>query len=243
MERKTEVILIDVGNSSIKTAEVSGGEFGKTIVWKDFLSIQNHYDMIIPFIISSVKNLDQSVFANRKVHFLSDESLLPISLDYHTPETLGADRIAAAVGAHDLFPDRNNLIVDLGTCMTIDLIDSSGIFQGGVISPGLQMRMKSLNHFTDQLPDISKEWLEINSSEIGKTTKECLLSGSFWAMMHEIKGVFRTLEKDFTSLNMLLTGGDAHFFESKLKAHIFAGSKIVHKGLYKIWKQQSNSNS
>ncbi len=117
-------------------------------------------------------------------------------------------------------------------------MDSSGTFQGGVISPGLQMRMKSLNHFTDKLPDISTEWININSFEIGKTTKECLLSGSFWAMIHEIKGVYQTLEKDFTSLNMLLTGGDAHFFESKLKAHIFAGSKIVQKGLYRIWKYQ-----
>lgn len=237
MSEKLEVILVDVGNSSVKTTEVVDGNFVRTKVWSDLGEVLEYYQGAA-FMISSVRKLPQNVLNSDKVTILSNHTSIPISLDYNTPETLGADRIAAAVGVAELFPDHDNLIIDLGTCMTIDLVDKSGVFRGGIIAPGLKMRMKSMSSFTAQLPDISDEWEVFNSKILGKTTKECLYSGSFWAMVHEINGVIQTLKEDFTSLNTILTGGDAHFFESKLKAHIFAGSKIVQKGLYRIWKYQ-----
>ncbi|WP_420317434.1 type III pantothenate kinase [Ekhidna sp.] len=234
---KVEVILVDVGNSSIKTTEVSNGEFSPTKKFSEFSDLLENYTKY-PMIISSVRKLPFFIEERSNTILLNYETPLPIALNYSTPVTLGADRIAAVVGANEIFPDKDNLVIDLGTCMTIDLIDSAGTFQGGIISPGLRMRMKSMSHYTDQLPDISEEFIELSSGVIGKSTKECLYSGSFWSIIHEINGVIRTLEEDFTSLNMILTGGDAHFFESKLKAHIFAGSKIVQKGLYRIWKYQ-----
>lgn len=236
MSEKLEVILVDIGNSSIKTTEVVDGNFLDTKVWNDVNELSGQYNNI-PMMVSSVKKQNNGIEGDR-VTILSHRTPLPITIDYETPETLGADRIAAAVGAYDLFPNQDNLVIDLGTCMTIDLVDRSGVFRGGIISPGLTMRMKAMSNYTDQLPDISQEWSLIEAGELGKTTKECLYSGSFWGIVHEINGVLRTLEADFTSLNMILTGGDAHFFESKLKAHIFAGSKIVQKGLYRIWKYQ-----
>ncbi|MEP1035667.1 type III pantothenate kinase [Ekhidna sp.] len=237
MSEKLEVILVDIGNSSIKTTEVVKGEFLDTVTWKNLEEILTNYKDI-PLMVSSVKEIASGTLIGHRAHVLTHQSPLPITLDYNTPETLGADRIAAAVGANELFPETHNLVIDLGTCITTDLIDSSGVFRGGIISPGLKMRMKAMFNYTDQLPDISEEWQGIDSAELGKSTKECLFSGSFWGIVHELNGVIRTLEKDFTSLNTILTGGDAHFFESKLKAHIFAGSKIVQKGLYRIWKYQ-----
>lgn len=237
MSEKLEVILVDIGNSSIKTTAVIDGSFGDTITWKKLDEVFSTYPDI-PMMISSVRKMSKNIPNHNHINLLSHRTPLPITLDYETPETLGADRIAAAVGAYEEFPDGNTLVIDLGTCMTMDLIDESGVFHGGIISPGLTMRMKAMANYTDQLPDISTEWKDINSNELGKSTKECLFSGSFWGIIHEINGVVRTLEKDFTSLNTILTGGDAHFFESKLKAHIFAGSKIVQKGLYRIWKYQ-----
>ncbi|MEQ6167333.1 type III pantothenate kinase [Ekhidna sp. MALMAid0563] len=238
MDEKIEVILIDVGNSSVKTTEVVNGEFINTRVWTEGLSsVLAHY-RATPIMISSVRKLPEELELNDNITVLSHLIKLPIKLDYDTPETLGADRIAAAVGVMEKFPEENNLIIDLGTCMTIDLVEKGGIFKGGVIAPGLKMRMKSMAHFTDKLPDISSEWEHIMSGELGKSTKQCLFSGSYWGIIHEINGVLQTLRQDFTSLNTILTGGDAHFFESKLKAHIFAGSKIVQRGLYRIWKYQ-----
>ncbi|MEP0984517.1 type III pantothenate kinase [Ekhidna sp.] len=233
--KEIEVILVDIGNSSIKITEVIHGEFGETRKLDNLLELANSNDQI-PLMISSVKNIDLKVFGSRDVKLLLHNSPMPITLDYETPETLGPDRIAAAVGANELFPKHNNLIVDLGTCMTIDLVDMSAVFRGGIISPGLKMRMTAMAKFTDKLPDISSEFGEINFNVLGKSTKECLYSGSLGGILNEINGVVRTLSKDFTSLNTIITGGDAHFFESKLKAHIFAGSKIVQKGLYRIWK-------
>lgn len=237
MSEKLEVILVDIGNSSIKTTEVVGESFNETVTW-------NHLDDVVAryrgtaMMISSVRRINPDILNGINATVLSYKTPLPIALDYDTPETLGPDRIAAAVGVNELFPNKNNLVIDLGTCMTIDLIDQSNVFRGGIISPGLQMRMKAMAHYTDRLPDISTEWMGIDAAELGKSTKECLYSGSFWGIIHEINGAIRTLEQDFTSLNTILTGGDAHFFESKLKAHIFAGSKIVQKGLYRIWKYQ-----
>lgn len=235
MLRKIEVILVDVGNSSIKITEVINGDFGETLKFDTLSQVTDTY-RDVPIMISSVKGLDSSILELKTVKILTHESPMPIKLDYSTPETLGPDRIAVAVGAYEMFPQQDNLIIDLGTCMTIDLVDKSGVFRGGIISPGLKMRMSSMAQFTDKLPDISSEWQNLDSKELGKSTKECLYSGSFWGIVHEINGVLRTLSKDFTSLNTIITGGDAHFFESKLKAHIFAGSKIVQKGLYRIWK-------
>ncbi|WP_370090335.1 type III pantothenate kinase [Ekhidna sp.] len=237
MSEKLEVILVDVGNSSIKTTEVVNGEFINTKIWEDISQVENYYEGTA-LMISSVRNLPSSLLDNKNAKVLSHLTPMPITIDYTTPETLGPDRIAAAVGAIELFPNKDNLIIDVGTCMTIDFIDKSTVFRGGIISPGLKMRMKSMAHYTDKLPDISDEIQDMNSPALGKSTKECLFSGSFWGMIHEINGVIKTIEQDFTSLNTILTGGDAHFFESNLKAHIFAGSKIVQKGLYRIWKHQ-----
>ena len=237
MGKKLEVILVDIGNSSIKTTEVIGGEFQETIFWDELGDVVSEYGGV-PLMISSVRKIDDTILSKSEAKILTYRTKLPIDIEYNSPDTLGADRIAAAVGANTLFPEENNLVIDLGTCITIDLIDRHKVFKGGIISPGLTMRMQAMAKFTDQLPDISEEWKDLNSNELGKTTKECLLSGSFYGIIHEINGVLRTLEKDFTSLNMILTGGDAHFFESNLKAHIFAGSKIVQTGLYRIWKYQ-----
>ncbi|MEQ9006865.1 MAG: type III pantothenate kinase, partial [Ekhidna sp.] len=147
MSEDIKVILVDIGNSSIKTTEVVGGRFQETLIWKDLQQALDRYGES-PLMVSSVRKLDERLSGKTNIEVLSHLTRLPISLNYKTPETLGADRIAAAVGVFDLFPDMDNLIIDLGTCMTIDLVEKTGVFRGGVISPGLVMRMKAMAHFT-----------------------------------------------------------------------------------------------
>ncbi|GAB4233894.1 MAG: hypothetical protein Tsb0034_07350 [Ekhidna sp.] len=239
MEEKIEVILLDIGNSQIKSAEVIAGKIGNARQWHTLDAVNDGYDPSIPFMISTTRKITFEELKGRVYCNLSHDLSLPVTLDYKTPETLGADRIAAAVGATVLFPNTNSLIVDVGTCMTLDFVDESNVFRGGVISPGLKMRMKAMADYTSRLPNVSEDFNGVQSDPIGKSTKECLISGAYWAMIHEINGVIRYLEEDFTSINVILSGGDTDFFESKLKAHIFAGSKIVQTGLYRIWKDQS----
>lgn len=243
MGEKIEVILLDIGNTRIKSIEVINGVFQDQKTWKNIETFNKYYPSDIPIMISAVGKFDRTLFNQTQVIILDYKSRLPILLDYKTPETLGSDRIAAAVGAFALYPDRDNLIIDIGTCITIDFLDKEAKFQGGIISPGLKMRMKAMSNYTSRLPDISNTWESIEKNYTGKSTKECLVSGSYYGIIHELNGTINAFTKDFTSINVILTGGDAHFFESKLKATIFAGSKIVEIGLYEIWKNNSAGNN
>lgn len=242
MSQKIEVILLDIGNTLIKSMEVINGELTSHKTWNDLAEFNNYYHRNIPAMISSVGKFNEDLLSGRDLTILNYKTPLPIELDYKTPETLGVDRIAAAVGAWSLFPDRNSLVIDIGTCITIDFIASQGIFEGGAISPGLKMRMKSMAHYTDRLPDISEEWSRIDLVKPGKSTKECLLSGVFYGIVHELNGAIETFSNDFTSINVILTGGDAHLFESNLKEPIFAGSNLVLTGLYSIWSKTAIGN-
>ena len=240
MSEKIEVMLIDAGNTSIKSAEVINGNFLNKKMWKSVVELRGNYQTI-PKIISSVRgdhNSLKKLFHSDTDIILDHNTKIPIQIDYHTLETLGVDRIALAVGANYLFPQQHTLIVDLGTCVTMDVIDKESLFRGGAISLGLTMRMKAMAHFTSVLPDISSDWKEIVERNCGKSTKESLLNGSYKGLINEINGTIETISHDFSPLNVILTGGDAHFFDSRIKAHIFAGSKIVEMGLYRIWKYQ-----
>jgi len=235
MERP-EVILVDIGNTRIKITEVFDGVLAnqKTII--SIESIDEIYPADIPMMISSVRKLDLSF--GRKYTLLSNTTSLPIKLDYKTKDTLGVDRIAAAVGAYALFPESTSLIIDMGTCITIDLLENGTVFRGGVISPGLKMRFQSMAAFTDNLPDLSSEWEHTKNVLPGKSTSECMINGVIEGIRMEINGYIEQFERKFTSINAILTGGDAHFFESRIKPPIFAGLKIVETGLYRIWKYQ-----
>jgi type III pantothenate kinase len=162
---------------------------------------------------------------------LSKKTPLPITLNYDTPQTLGKDRIATAVAAYKLFPNKNNVIFDIGSCMTIDFIDKKGVFHGGRISPGLEMRLKAMHHFTGKLPLVEKN-SEIGSVE--KSTTACMQSGAFWGLFFEIEGTIEDFKKRYSDINVILTGGDANMFDKRLKSSIFADSFFLLKGLENI---------
>lgn len=241
MRKQIEVITVDTGNTSIKSSEVVNGTLINSQKWNSMDDLVNGYPDL-PIVVSSVNKSHLEALKDKRcssrILLLDHQVKIPIKIDYDTPETLGADRIAAAVGAHHLFPNQNNIIIDLGTCLTIDSIDKQGIYHGGSISPGLIMRMQSMARYTANLPDISHEWKTIGEYLLGKTTKQSLFNGSFKGLLYEINGAVETLKENMASCNVILSGGDAHFFESRIKAHIFAVSKIVEIGLYRIWKYQ-----
>jgi len=168
---------------------------------------------------------------------LDHKTAIPIKSEYESPETLGVDRISSAVGAKFLYPDKACLIVDLGTCITIDLLDSDGVYQGGSISPGLKMRLKAMHKFTSGLPLIAA-----NSSPelIGKTTKECIQSGAINGTAAELESIIGRYQQFFEDLIIIFCGGDAIFFESKINHHIFALPNLVLIGLNHILRYNLN---
>ena len=187
-------------------------------------------------ILSAVKVVDQEIIQFLSGNFnyfleLDQQTELPIENLYETPETLGKDRIAAAVGANELFPDQNLLIIDAGTAITYDLVSEKNQFIGGNISPGLEMRFKALNQFTGKLP-------LINYSDefqlIGRNTTDAIRAGVQNGMRYEIDQTIAIFNRNYQNLQIIMTGGDSNFFDKKLNYSIFVHFNLTLIGLNRI---------
>lgn len=139
---------------------------------------------------------------------LTSQTALPIRIDYKTPATLGPDRIAAACGAWALHRGEDCLVIDAGTCITVDFLDHEGVYHGGAIMPGLGMNLQALHTFTAKLPLISLEGVE-KAPVLGRTTEESILAGTLGATMLALAGYVALYRQKCPALRVLLTGGDA----------------------------------
>jgi len=164
-------------------------------------------------------------------HRLNHLSLLPISTPVGKPETIGADRLAIAAAAVHFHPQKNNLVIGLGTCITYNFINKDHEFLGGAISPGMEMRFKSLQYYTAKLPLIKPD---SNTGLVGYDTRTNILTGVLMGMAHEIDGFIEQYGSKFSNFNVLLTGGDIAYLASHLKNKIFADPDLLFKGLFAI---------
>ena len=162
---------------------------------------------------------------------------VPIQKHYDTPHTLGADRVAAAVGATVRFPQQNCLVLDMGTCLTADLVEAGpapdgAAFQGGLISPGLRMRFQAMHTFTERLPlvSVSDEWPDLTARNTGDAMRSGVMNG----MLFELNGLIESYRNRYAELVVAVCGGDAPLFESRLKPTIFAVPELVLVGLNRI---------
>jgi type III pantothenate kinase len=234
-------LVVDIGNTSTKLGIFHKNELQEKYVLQKFVPAE------VQKIIKAYPQLKFAIVSNVTAHgkewynYLSSrlnckyvhiEMPLPIGIDYKTPETLGTDRIAAAAGGAFLYPKTDLLIIDAGTCIKYDFIDKDGVFQGGAIAPGLQMRLKALKDYTARLPQIE---FDPNYNElIGKSTRESILSGTQTAMVNEISGFNIAYKIQFPELKCVICGGDAEYLAKALKKHIFANPNLVLFGLNHI---------
>lgn len=137
---------------------------------------------------------------------LSPETPLPITVEYESRQTLGADRVAAAAGAAALFPEQNILIADVGTALTLDILDSTATFRGGNISPGVSLRFRALNEFTSALPLVEADGAV---PLFGYDTKSAIRSGVLRGISAEIYGSWRDARAQYDASRLILSGGDA----------------------------------
>ncbi len=167
---------------------------------------------------------------------LTHETQVPFINKYATPATLGLDRIALVAGAVDAYPHKNCLIIDAGTCITYDFVNNKGEYLGGAISPGIQMRLKAMNHFTARLPMAKVSDLH---DFIGGTTHESLSSGAVHGAINEVVGTIKKYKSRFPEMITILTGGDLEVFDGLLKNTIFAAPEILLRGLNNILDQHA----
>lgn len=165
---------------------------------------------------------------------LNADTPLPFANAYQTPQTLGRDRIALAAGASHRAPGQPVLAIDAGTCITLELVDASGVYQGGIIAPGVRMRLQAMHTFTARLPLV--DWLD-NGQEVplsGKSTRDCMLAGAVTASAAELDGLVDRFRMENPGLVVMLTGGDGPALAASMKNRIFAVPHLLMEGLNKI---------
>ena len=233
-------LCLDIGNTRAKIGLFDGRQL------LAFWSIPRSEIMDFPRMITnhSIKNVILSTVAQDvgdqisqiwgdRINFieLNENTALPIQHTYRTPETLGKDRIAAVVGATLVGPEGNKLIIDAGTCITFEMLKDNQDYLGGNISPGIQMRLKAMHHFTARLPKIE---MRPTTSTIGYNTQSAMLNGAQWGAIWEIEGTIDHFASKFDPLTVIFTGGDANFLAEKMKKKIFVHQHLVLMGLNKI---------
>lgn len=211
----------------------------KVIVLKDdsnetIKSLINDYKpqrSILSSVIEHNPAIEEVLTAHTRFHKLSHLTKLAFTSPVGKPETIGADRLALAAAAVHFYPRMNNLVIGLGTCITYNFINKFHEFLGGAISPGMEMRLKAMSHFTAKLPLVEAD---ANVPLIGYDTKTNLQTGAVLGMVYEIDGFIEEYASKFSNFNVLLTGGDIVHLASHLKNKIFADPDLIFKGLYAI---------
>ena len=239
-KRKNVNLIIDIGNTSAKLA-VFDQDTIKEVVRSSNRTLEGLSALCDKYpirkgIVSSVITLSEQVrtllesFPFPIIRF-THETPVPIKNLYKTPETLGADRLAAVTAAYTSQPNRPSLVIDAGTCITYDFIDEYGQYHGGNISPGVEMRFKALHAFTDKLPLVEEKG---ETPHYGQSTETAIRSGVIRGIEFEISGYIQQLQKNYPSLLVFLTGGNEFSFDTNLKSGIFADGFLVLRGLNRI---------
>jgi type III pantothenate kinase len=236
-------LVIDWGNSSLKTGWFMGPELLDVGRYESVEALTKDLTNRLPahILVSSTSRPGQVIrhqLTDLGAEFwvLDGQTRVPIDKAYDTPLTLGADRVAAAVGATTLYPGQDCLVLDLGTCLTADLIDREAVFQGGLISPGLHMRFRAMHEQTARLPlvDVPEEVEEKWPSPTGKNTRHAMQSGVLNGLSFEMNGIIDYYRRERPGIVVLMCGGDASSFESRLKPPIFVVPELVLIGLNRI---------
>ena len=229
-------LVLDFGNTLQKIAIFDENQILEMHAYKK-LTLAKIQQIITNYpiksaILSSVINYPEAIkiFLHKNFNFIefNENTPIPILNKYITPQSLGKDRLAAAIAGNHLFPQQNVLVIIAGTCITYEFINKKGEYLGGAISPGISIRFKALHTFTEKLPLVEKK---SKVSIIGNTTENSILSGVINGVFYEAKGVISKYTNNYTDLKIILSGGDMKYFDKILKSSIFAVSNIVLIGL------------
>ncbi|MGB4773755.1 MAG: type III pantothenate kinase [Daejeonella sp.] len=244
-------LVIDMGNTRTKIAVFKERKLIFLDVVSEFTS--NYLEQLFSAhslsktIVSSVKNREFEFedLLKQKTRYIKFSTQLKTSVinQYKSINTLGLDRLAAIIGAQTIFPDSNCLVIDAGTCITYDAISSDHVYSGGSISLGLNMRFKALNTFTGKLPLIDPD--ESFNDWKGNDTRTAILSGVLNGIVFEMSGFINKYITHYQNLKIILCGGDANFFGTRLKNSIFVHTlkiepQLVLIGLNEVIYQQND---
>jgi len=241
-------LVIDIGNSRTKLAVFRERKLVEllkvnklgTDQLEHFLNDHHITHSIISSVNENIRDFEELLKIKTQFIRFSTDLNTGIVNKYKSPETLGLDRLAGLIAAKALFPNTNCLVIDAGTCITYDAVDEDGVYVGGSISPGLKMRLEAMHKFTGRLPLV--EFSNYTDWQ-GFDTISAMLSGVVNGSIEELKGMIKVYESHYSGLQVVLCGGDAIFFDSRLKNSIFAPTlktepNLVLIGLNEVIVQQ-----
>jgi len=232
-------LCLDFGNTRLKAAIFEAGILKEEFVLADssietIETVLKKYEpnkSILSSVIEHNEAIEKTLSSSTIFHKLSHHTKLNFTTPVNKPETIGTDRLALCAAAVHFYPGKNNLVIGLGSCITYNFINQQHQFLGGAISPGMEMRFKSMHDYTAKLPLVQKDF---NFPVIGYDTKTNLQSGVLAGISFEIGGCIEFYAERYGNFNVVLTGGDAGYFARHLKKKIFADLKFLFKGLYAL---------
>ncbi|HOS84979.1 MAG TPA: type III pantothenate kinase [Bacteroidales bacterium] len=239
-------LVVDCGNSAIKLYVFTNNELLYTHRF-----VIHEIDACIAH-IEGMKSVTKAIFCSvsdnmnllKQIQSImpcmefSISTPIPLVNAYESKQSMGLDRLAAAVGAEYLAPACNKLIFDFGTAITIDFVSDKHIYIGGNISPGLHTRSKALQQHTELLPYVS-DFSDISLT--GKNTRQAIQNGVVLGILYEIEGYIAAYNTKYENISLFFTGGDAIFFEKMVKKPIFAEPNLIAFGLYRILQNNADN--
>ncbi len=230
-------LVLDIGNTRIKAALFERDVLKETGVFDSVNSFhasalfekQAVAHCIIGSVVNEVESFIMSLQKKCPVLVFSSDTPTPLKNLYRSAHTLGSDRLAAAVGGNTLFPNEHVLVIDAGTCIKYNFVNSNNEYIGGAIAPGLEMRLKALHTFTSRLPLLKVD--EDYNTLVGTNSVESILSGAQGGAVAEMEGCIALYRQQYPDIKVVITGGDVNFFEKRLKNSIFADEYLILKGL------------
>ena len=236
------LLAIDIGNTRIKAAVFENTSLLQHFVFDAADAETGFQNIFESYIISDViqstvtnEDIQKLIPAHILIHKIDRSCRFPYINNYQTPQTLGLDRMVLTAGAVLQYPNVNRLIIDAGTCITYDFINSDDVYKGGAISPGIGLRYSSMHNYTAKLPMLSREQPK---DFIGNSTAESMHSGVVNGVVFEIDGFISRYAEKYSNFIIILTGGDTVFLADRLKNTIFANSNFLLESLNLIFQHK-----
>lgn len=208
-------LVFDIGNTAVKWAAFEGHSLVDSGRWNappedngQAESLRRRFPDATRLLACASGDATPLLHLFPNLPLLSASTPLPVKIGYKSPQSLGTDRIAAACGAHALHPGKPCLVIDAGTCITVDFLDAEGSFLGGAIMPGVAMNLQALHTFTAKLPLLDIACVS-HAPVLGRTTEESILAGTLGATLLALAGFVALYKEKCPDLQVLLTGGDA----------------------------------